>query len=226
MSEKVLNGRSLKVKYGISHEDGKLRFTFCGVDEVPRDSDEVPLIFKDVLAIANIIQAFTSKEIIEYQQKEVFSLEACMCAYLIDYIKSGNDMKHVTEENLKNIYNSQVVKDAFETIGFEATQARSKDEFFEKESQGLSIIHEAFKLNEESYEEEIHEEKEQRLEEEKAKMPTQTNTSDELDGDALDELLKNSALLAKQAQEEDEEEENLKRVEAFNPNNLIRDLKH
>ncbi|MCQ2911000.1 MAG: hypothetical protein MJ244_02325 [Clostridia bacterium] len=222
MSEKVLNGRSLKVKYGISHEDGKLRFTFCGVDEIPKEAEEVPLIFKDVLDIANVIQGFTSLEVIEYQQKEVFSLEACMCAYLIDYIKSGNDMSHITEENLINIYNSPVVNEAFENIGYEATQARSKDEFFELESKGLSIVHEAFKANEESYH--LNDPKE---DEEKAKvvLPSEEKADDELDGDALDEILKNSSKLTKQLSEEIEEEQNVKKVDLFNPN-INTDLKH
>ena len=100
-----------------------------------------------------------------------------MCAYLIDYIKSGNDLTHVTEENLTNIYNSEIVRANFETVGYEATHSIDRDEFFEKESQALSIIHEAFKLNEESYIEPQDNTKEHII---------LTQRNDDLDGDALD----------------------------------------
>ncbi|MCQ2978176.1 MAG: hypothetical protein MJ245_00050 [Clostridia bacterium] len=206
MSEKVLHGRDLTVKYGISHEDGKLRFTFCGVENIDKHHEEKPLIFSEVLAIKNIIQKFSAKEIIEYQKKEVFSLEACMCAYLIDYIKSGNDLTHVTEENLTNIYNSEIVRANFETVGYEATHSIDRDEFFEKESQALSIIHEAFKLNEESYIEPQDNTKEHII---------LTQRNDELDGDALDALLEENRELRDEYISELKEESNVANQELF-----------
>lgn len=198
MAERVLIGRTIKVKYGISHEDGKLRFTICGLDELPKDPDSAPLIFEQILNMENVIRGYSSKEIIEYQKKEVFSLEACMCSYLIDYIKSNNSIEHLSKETLENIYNSDVIKQAFEPIGFEATMAIDKDDFFEKENQCMSIIHEAFKLNEETYQEPKEENEEEKI---SLNKPVE---EDELDGDALDKLLEENNLNNVQDDEDDE----------------------
>lgn len=206
MSERVLYGRTIKIKYGISHEDSKLRFSICGVDELPKDPEEVPLVFEQILGIQDIIRNYSSKEIIEYQKKEVFTLEACIASYLIDYIKSGNNMEHVTLEFLETLYKSEVIKEAFENIGYETTLALDKNDFFVKENSALSIIHEAFKINEESF---IPPEDDQ----EKVLISLDKPVDDELDGDLLDLFMAENKKLEKEFEDDIKEESNLANAE-------------
>lgn len=203
MSERILQGRTINIKYGISHEDGRLRFVVCGVDELPKNPDEVPLIFEQILNIKEIIFNYSAKEIIEYQKKEAFSLEAAIACYLIDYIKSGNKMDHVTKDFLETLYKSETVKAAFENIGYEATLASDKNDFFVKENSALSIIHEAFKINEESYE----------TKEENVSLAPEKVVDSELDGDLLDQFLNENKKLQKEFEGDLEEENNLSNQE-------------
>lgn len=155
--QRELVGYSVELVFGISKDDGRLRFTFNGLKSLPDKNEKPNYLFNQILEFADEIKLRPGKANIEYSKKEVFNLETCMTVYLIDYIKSGNDISKIDDLFLESIYKSEEIKKEFEMIDDEVLVANSKDEFFEKENSAISIIHSAFqtltKLQEEESEE-------------------------------------------------------------------------
>lgn len=144
--QRELIGYSVELVFGICPDDAKLRFTFNGLKHLPDKNEKPNYLFNQILEYADEIKLRPGKANIEYQKKEVFNLETCITVYLIDYIKSGNDINEIDELFLEAIYKSEEVQKEFEKIDDEVLFANSKDEFFEKENSALSIIHSAFQV--------------------------------------------------------------------------------
>ena len=183
MSEHFLRGKTVNLKYGVTKEDNKLRFTFCGLDTVPDESIENPYLFNQILEHSELILKFDKPETIEYAQREVFTLETCISVYLIDYIKSRNDLSHITPEMLETIYTSEEINKEFTKVVETVSHAVDKESFFQNENSALSLIHDAFRINDLSFEEPVHDKKD----EEEVKIH-QTQEEDYVDDDVLDEL--------------------------------------
>lgn len=183
MSEHILRGKTVNLKYGVTKEDNKLRFTFCGLDAIPEESKDNQYLFNQILERSELILKFTKPETIEYAQREVFTLETCISVYLIDYIKSTNDLSHVTPEMLETIYTSEEINKEFTNIVDTVIHAKDKDSFFQNENTALSLIHDAFRINELSYEKKL----QQNIENQPFKIHT-TQDEDYIEDDMLDRL--------------------------------------
>lgn len=152
--QRELIGYSVELSFGIAQEDGKLRFRFSGLKNLPDKNEKPNYLFNQILEFADEIRLRPGKANIEYQKKEVFNLETCITVYLIDWIKSGNDISEIDELFLESIFKSEEVQREFEKIDDEVIFANSKDEFFEKENSAISIIHSAFEVYKEIKDEE------------------------------------------------------------------------
>ncbi|MCQ2749372.1 MAG: hypothetical protein MJ246_05280 [Clostridia bacterium] len=157
--QRELIGYSVELVFGIAPEDGRLRFTFNGLKTLPDKNEKPNYLFNQIREYADEIKLRPGKANIEYQKKEVFNLETCITVYLIDWIKSGNNIEDIDELFLEAIYKSEEVQKEFEKIDDEVLFAHSKDEFFEKENSAISIIHSAFQVYRELQEEEANKDK-------------------------------------------------------------------
>lgn len=157
--QRELIGYSVELVFGIAPEDGRLRFTFNGLKALPDKNEKPNYLFNQIREYADEIKLRPGKANIEYQKKEVFNLETCITVYLIDWIKSGNNIEEIDELFLEAIYKSEEVQKEFEKIDDEVLFAHSKDEFFEKENSAISIIHSAFQVYRELQEEEANKDK-------------------------------------------------------------------
>lgn len=157
--QRELIGYSVELVFGIAPEDGRLRFTFNGLKTLPDKNEKPNYLFNQIREYADEIKLRPGKANIEYQKKEVFNLETCITVYLIDWIKSGNNIEEIDELFLEAIYKSEEVQKEFEKIDDEVLFAHSKDEFFEKENSAISIIHSAFQVYRELQEEEANKDK-------------------------------------------------------------------
>ena len=157
--QRELIGYSVELVFGIAPEDGRLRFTFNGLKTLPDKNEKPNYLFNQIREYADEIKLRPGKANIEYQKKEVFNLETCITVYLIDWIKSGNNIEDIDELFLEAIYKSEEVQKEFEKIDDEVLFAHSKDEFFEKENSAISIIHSAFQVYRELQEEESNKDK-------------------------------------------------------------------
>ena len=141
MEEKILKGRTVNLKFLLDEEENKLKFLFCGLDEIPKETNSVPFLFNEILStLAEIISNSDKEAIIEYSNKAIFNLETCISAYLIDFINSKNDISEINNEVLETIYENESVNDLFNSINFNTEEI---EEFFKAENSALSIIHDA-----------------------------------------------------------------------------------